>query len=37
MELSVIFEPGTLYLALGTQDQIHGLEVKSVCFVEISS
>lgn len=35
MELAVIFEPTTLYPVLRTQDQTHGLEVKSVCFKEI--
>lgn len=35
MELAVIFEPTPLYLELRTQDQTHGLEVTSVCFVEI--
>lgn len=35
MELAVIFEPATLYPVLRTRDQTHGLEVKSVCFMEI--
>lgn len=35
MELAIIFEPVTLYLELRTQDQTDGLEVKSVCFMEI--
>lgn len=36
MELSVIFKTGTLYLILRTLDQIHGLEVKTMCFKEIT-
>ncbi len=35
-ELSVIFKPGTLCRVLRTSDQIHELEVKSMCFKEIN-
>lgn len=35
-ELSVIFKTGTLCRILRTLDQIHGLEVKRMCFTEIN-